>query len=176
MEKIQLIVPSEKHKSAAIAYREEHFDFGEDVINGSSLFDTIDSYEAWLLHIRRNSDAKTVATNWVVSSTFFGVRESDNKIVGMMDIRHHLNKLLRKYYGHIGYAVRPSERRKGYATQMLNLAINYCKTIGLQRIMLACYNENIPSIKTITKCGGVLEQEFPYLDGKPMSVFWIEWN
>jgi len=174
IETIKLLVPNKEHKAAAIAYRQEHFDFGEDIINGSALFDKINSYDEWLLYIKKISNKETVQPDWVVSSVFFGVRESDNKIIGIIDIRHYLNDLLSKYYGHIGYSVCPSERKNGYATQMLNLAINYCKNLGLKRIMLGCYSDNIASIKTITKCGGILEREFLYLDGKPMSVFWIE--
>jgi len=171
---IKLIVPTKEYEIAALAYRQEHFDCGEKIINGSALFDKIDSYDEWLLHITQISDKKTLPQDWVVSSTFFGIREDDNKIVGMIDIRHYLNDWLRKYYGHIGYAVRPSERQKGYATQMLNLGLHYCKTLNMRRVMLSCYSDNIASIKTITKCGGVFENEFPYLDGKPMSVFWIK--
>jgi predicted acetyltransferase len=171
---VKLVVPNKEHENAAIAYRQEHFDFGEDIINGSTLFDKIDSYEEWLSYIKKISNKETVQPDWVVSSVFFGIRESDNKIIGIIDIRHYLNDLLSKYYGRIGYSVRPSERQKGYATQILNLAIDYCKNLGLKRIMLGCYSDNIASIKTIIKCGGVLEREFLYLDGKPMSVFWVE--
>jgi predicted acetyltransferase len=174
IEIIKLVVPSKEHKNAAIAYRQEHFDFGEDIINGSALFDKIDSYEEWLLYIKKISNKETVQPDWVVSSVFFGIRESDNKIIGIIDIRHYLNDLLSKYYGHIGYSVRPSERQKGYATQILSLAIDYCKNLKLKRIMLGCYSDNIASIKTITKCKGILERDFLYLDGKPMSVFWVE--
>ena len=92
----------------------------------------------------------------------------------MIDIRHYLNDFLKEYGGHIGYAVRPSERRKGYATEMLKLAIEYCRSLGIDRVMLGCYKDNMPSIKTIEKNGGALEKEILYLDGKPMLVYWIE--
>lgn len=173
MEKIKLVFPNEKLKTEALAYRQEHFDCGEKIINGSSLFDKTESYDEWLSHVINNSRKETVQPDWVASSTFFGVRESDEKIVGMIDIRHYLNDFLREYGGHIGYAVRPSERRKGYATEMLALALRYCETLGLEKVMLGCYKDNLASVRTIEKCGGVLEKEILYLDGKPMLMYWI---
>jgi predicted acetyltransferase len=91
----------------------------------------------------------------------------------MIDIRHSLNEFLSKYGGHIGYGVRPSERNKGYATQMLRMALQYLKQIGLTKVMLACYQENVASRRTIEKCNGVLEREFLHSDGKTVQVFWI---
>ncbi|MDR2698909.1 MAG: GNAT family N-acetyltransferase [Candidatus Methanoplasma sp.] len=169
-----LVPPSEELEAAALDYRSEHFDAGETVINGSALFDRIESYGGWLEHVRRNADRKTVRPDWVPSSTFFGVRRRDGRIVGIIDIRHELNDCLRECHGHIGYAVRPSERRKGYATQMLKLALEHCRTLGLDEVMLGCYKDNDPSVRTIKKCGGIVKEEKPYLDGRPMLVFRIE--
>ena len=174
MSEIKLVSPSEELEHEALAYRQEHFDCGEAVINGSALFDKTESYTDWLIHVRTNSNEATVQPEWVVFSTFFAVRESDSRIVGMIDIRHYLNDFLKEYGGHVGYAVRPSERRKGYATEMLKLAIEYCRSLGIDRVMLGCYKDNLPSIKTIEKNGGALEKEILYLDGKPMLVYWIE--
>ena len=172
-ENIKLVFPGEEMKPEALLYRQEHFDACETVINGSALFDKTDSYDEWLNHIQRNSDGATVQPDWVVSSTFFGVRKSDDRIIGMIDIRHTLNDFLKAYGGHIGYAVRPSERRKGYATEMLWLALDYCRMLGIDKVMLGCYKDNAPSIRTIEKCGGVLEKEMMYTNGKPMLVYWI---
>lgn len=143
------------------------------LLHGGSLFDSIDSYEEWLDHLKANSRPETLRPGWVVSSTFFAVRGSDGKIVGMVDIRHELNDFLRNYGGHIGYGVRPSERNKGYATRILLLALDYCRGLGLDKVMLACDKENAASRKTILKCGGVLEHEFLHTDGKTVQVFWI---
>ncbi|MDF2479475.1 MAG: hypothetical protein K0S24_4958 [Sphingobacterium sp.] len=83
------------------------------------------------------------------------------------------NVFLTQYGGHIGYAVRPSERKKGYAIKMLTMALEYAKSLGLQKVMLGCYSNNVASIKTITKCGGVLTKSKPYADGTPMNVYWV---
>jgi predicted acetyltransferase len=174
MDKIKLVKPCKSLEAEALVYRQEHFDCGEMIINGSSLFDKIETYDEWLLHVSKYSDKETVQPDWVTGSVFFGVRESDNKIVGVIDIRHYLNDFLSEYGGHIGFAVRPSERKKGYATEMLRLALNYCKGLGLDKVMMVCYKDNLPSIRTIEKCGGILEKEIVYLDGKPALIYWIK--
>lgn len=92
----------------------------------------------------------------------------------MIPYRHNLDHyFLASYGGHIGYFVCPSERRKGYAVQMLSMTLEYAKSIHLSSVMLGCYSDNTASVKTILKCGGVLTETKPYTDGKPMNVYWI---
>ena len=114
-EEIRLVKPTLELKNEALEYRQEHFDFGEQVINGSELFDKIASYEEWLEKVIANASAETVDPNWVLTDTFFAVRGSDNKIVGIVDLRYEFNDFL-KDFGNCGYSVRPSERKKGYET------------------------------------------------------------
>ncbi|MCH5185941.1 MAG: GNAT family N-acetyltransferase, partial [Oscillospiraceae bacterium] len=118
---------------------------------------------------------KTVRSDWAVATTFFAVRKSDRKIIGMIDVRHELTvPFLKEYGGHIGYAVVPSERRKGYAVRMLKLALSYCDTLGIPSVRLGCYADNEASIRTIERCGGVCIEEKPYSDGKPMIIYRID--
>lgn len=174
MDKIKLVPPTPEMEAAAMEYKNEHTAYGEQELHGGALIDHM-PYTEWLQMVENNTREETVNPAWVVSSTFFGVRESDGRIVGMIDIRHSLgNELLREYGGHIGYGVRPTERCKGYATQMLNLSLQYAKdVIGIDKVMLACYKDNEPSRKTIINAGGELEREFVYTDGKTVQVFWI---
>lgn len=173
MENLTLISPTQAHKTAALEFKQEFFEAGEKVINGSALLDQMD-YEAWLENIRKNEDVNTVRVDWVTASTFFAVREHDQRIVGIVDLRHSLDQpFLTEYGGHIGYAVRPSERRKGYAVQILSLVLEAAQKIGLEAAMLGCYADNTGSIKTILKCGGALKEMKPYADGKPMHIYWI---
>ena len=90
-EEIRLVKPSLGLKDKALEYRQEHFDFGEQIINGSELFDKIASYEEWLKKVIANSSTETVDPNWVLTDTFFAVRMSDNKIVGIVDLRYQIN-------------------------------------------------------------------------------------
>ncbi|MFQ7234951.1 MAG: GNAT family N-acetyltransferase, partial [Enterococcus hulanensis] len=113
------------------------------------------------------------SSDWVVSTTLLAIRKKDQKIIGTIDIRHELNEFLLEFGGHIGFGVRPSERGKGYASEMLRLGLDYCKILGLEKVMVACYKENIASARTIRKNGGVLEREFSHDDGKEVQVYWI---
>lgn len=172
METLILKKPAADLELAALDYKREFFEAGELVIHGAAMLDSME-YGVWLKQTMENWEKATVHDNWVQASTFFAVRESDRRIIGMIDIRHELNDFLAAYGGHIGYSVRPSERRKGYAAQMLNMALEYAKDIGLVRVMLACNADNEASRRTILKCGGMLEREFVYTDGKTVQVYWI---
>lgn len=174
MSAIILELPTMQHEIAANQFKEEFFNNQEQIINGSALFDQME-FKQWLDFNKKNSSAATVSDIWVVATTFFAVRKSDNKIVGMIDIRHSLeNEFLAVYGGHIGYAIRPSERKKGYATQMLVMALEYAASINLSKVMLACYADNTASLKTITKCGGVFSESKKYMDGKSINIYWID--
>ena len=107
-----------------------------------------------------------------MTDTFFAIREEDNKIIGIIDLRHTLNEFL-KDFGNSGYSVRPSERKKGYATEMLRLLIKYAKEIGLTELHLSVERDNIPSIKTIVKNGGKLERSFEF-EGEVADIYLIE--
>jgi predicted acetyltransferase len=88
----------------------------------------------------------------------YWVKDSEsNRLIGAVNIRYYLTKLGYETWGHIGFGVRPSERRKGYAAQMLSAALDECRAMKMERVLLGCLDENIASAKTIEKCGGVLE-------------------
>ena len=91
------------------------------------------------------------------------VLDDNKKLIGMLSIRHDLPDELVEKYGHIGYGVRPSERRKGYATRILSYALKECKKLGLDKVILGCYKKNIGSAKTIIKNGGKLIREEDYI-------------
>lgn len=170
---IILELPAIEHEDRANQLKDEFIKNNERVINGSALLDQMD-YREWLKNTRRNNNPATVREDWVVATTYFAVRKCDNRIIGMIDVRHSLdNEFLQEFGGHIGYAVRPSERNKGYGTQMLKMALEYAKSLNITKIMLGCYKANIASIKTISKCGGILT-ESKFHDGKPVNVYWID--
>lgn len=173
---ILLVRPTKEHKEELIKYKEEFFSNGEIIIHACSRWDKMDNYEEWLKDLESHAKFETITDNWTVHTNFLGVRESDNKIVGMIDIRHKLtNEFLRNYAGHIGYAVRPTERKKGYATQMLNQALDFCKNeLKLDKVMISCAKENPGSRNTILKAGGILEKEYTAEDGENVQVYWIK--
>lgn len=168
--KIKLVRPTLEMKESVLDYRKEHFDNNERIIHGSELLDKTDSYEEWLTSVTNNTSADTVNPNWVVTDTFFAV-DASGKIVGIIDLRHTLNDFLMDF-GNCGYSVRPSERRKGYATEMLRQILGVAKDAGLQEVHLSVERENVASVKTITKNGGVYERSFEY-KGEEADVYRI---
>ena len=95
-------------------------------------------------------------------------------MLGAVDIRHYLNDYLLQYAGHIGDGIRPSERRKGYATEMIRLSLIECKKLGINNVLMVCDKSNVASRKTIIKNGGILENEFLDEDGEVQQRFWIK--
>lgn len=145
MYEIKLVKPTKEYEKQMIDYKEEHIKNGENVIHGCSKWDKMNDYDEWLNLLEEHTSYETIKDNWPVHTNYLGVRKSDNKVVGMIDIRHELtNDFLRNYAGHIGYGVRPTERRKGYVTQMLSQALEFCKNdLGLKKVIISCHKENI---------------------------------
>ena len=101
---------------------------------------------------------------------FAGIR-----IVGRASIRHALNPYLERFGGHIGYVVVPEYRRQGYATEMLKQSLEIARQrLGLTRVLVTCDEDNVGSIKTIEKNGGVLEGVVTGLDGEQKRRYWID--
>ena len=159
--KIKLIKPTKELEQQALEYRKEHFDFGELIINGSELFDKIEDYEEWLEKVTLNSNSDTVDDSWVLTDTYFAINTTDERIIGIIDLRYYLNDFL-KDLGNCGYSVRPSERNKGYATEMLRQICDIAKEHGLSELKLSVEKNNLPSVRTIQKNGGVYSYSFKF--------------
>ena len=163
MDALLLVRPTKDLESQAIEFKNKFFEYGENEINGSELWDKIDDYGEWLEKVIKNASKDTVNQNWVVTDTFFAVRQRDKKIIGIIDFRHELNDFL-KDFGHCGYSVLPSERKKGYATEMLRQVMEIARQMGLTEFQLSCKKNNTASIKTITKNNGIYSRSFQYND------------
>ena len=110
----------------------------------------------------------------VPDSVFFLLDIERNILLGAVNIRHCLNDYLLKYGGHIGDGIRPSERKKGYATELIRLSLDECKKLGIKKALIVCDKTNIASAKTIIKNGGILENEIVDNNGKILQRYWIE--
>ena len=88
------------------------------------------SYDEWL-----DFEGRFECLGWTPSATYLGIRISDSRLIGMIDLRHELSGFLLKYNGQIGYSVRPSERQKGYASQMLLLVLKKLKTLVIKKFL-----------------------------------------
>jgi len=115
-----------------------------------------------------------VPETFVPHSTFWLIN-SANKIMGVVNIRHQLTDKLLIEGGHIGYGIRPSERRKGYATQILKLALFEARKLGIARALVTCDKENIASAKTILNNGGKFDRENLH-EGIIKQRYWIDVN
>ena len=120
-----------------------------------------------------NLDFKVPTDGHVPTTTFFLLDVDRNRLLGAVNIRHYLNEELLKDGGHIGDGIRPSERRKGYATEMIRLALIECKKLGIDKVLMVCDKDNIASAKTIINNGGILENEIIDEDGKVEQRYWI---
>ena len=159
---MKMVFPNINYKDKAIDYINEFYAYGSE-INGSGSLDRLlreGTYEQWLQKIMNNIDIANITAPRVPALTYFYVREEDDRIIGMTNIRLALNDFLRTEGGHIGYSIRPTERRKHYATAMLNEALRVCKTIGIQNVVITCDKTNIGSSSVIKNCKGELEAEF----------------
>ena len=123
-----------------------------------------------------NLEQRTASEDRVPNSVFFLIDEERNRLLGAVSIRHYLNEAMLQTCGHIGDGIRPSERRKGYATEMLRLALIECKKPGIDRVLLICDKANIGSAKAIIRNGGVLENEIVNESGTAMQRYWIDLN
>ena len=124
-------------------------------------------------HYLKNLDVWDGIPSAVPTSTFFCLDLDRNIFVGAVSIRHCLNDSLLYTGGHIGDGVRPSERRRGYATAMIGLALEECRKLGIKRVLMTCEKDNIASAKSIMKNGGVLENEVVNEDGALEQRYWI---
>ena len=172
MEKIILVKPDLSYTDEIIKYKEESLK-ESPLINGSAGLDRFSSIEDWLEELNKRSCEDTVPKGLVPSSTYLGLREKDNYIVGMIDIRHYLNEYLTEAGGHIGYGVRKTERNKGYAKQMLKLALEKCKELKIKRVLITCDEDNIASEKVILSANAKLE-DIRNVDGENKKRFWID--
>ena len=172
MEKIILVKPDLSYADEIIKYKEESLK-ENPLINGSAGLNRFSSIEDWLQELKKRSSKDTVPKGLVPSSTYLGVREKDNYIVGMIDIRHYLNEYLTQVGGHIGYGVRKTERNKGYAKQMLKLALEKCKELKIKKVLITCDEDNIASEKVILSANAKLE-DIRNVDGENKKRFWID--
>lgn len=157
MSALILVPPTLAYADQVAAYRREFLDAG-DSMDGCGPLRRWEDPKDWLADVERFARKETVPDGWVQATQFLCLRKADNRLVGMIQIRHEFNDYLRSYAGHIGYSIRPSERRKGYATEMLRLCLPHCKPIGLERVLISCDDSNEASRRTILANGGVYER------------------
>ena len=159
MEKLYYEIPSIERIDEAIEYIKEFYQYNSEINGTGGLDRYLDNYKGWLEKLEKYY--KMIPNEErVPARTYFLVRENDNKIVGMINIRLTLNENLKKFGGHIGYSIRPTERRKGYNKINLYLGLLCCQEYGIKEVLLDCDKENPGSARTIKALGGRLLNEY----------------
>ena len=171
-DELELIFPTKEYKKEVEEYLQEFLDNGENEIAGDGGLDRIRDFDKWLEKIQNDLSVDTVDKDRIPATLYLTIRKFDKKIVGNLQIRHFLNEKLFNYGGHIGDSVRPSERRKGYATEQIRLALEKCKELGIDNVLMDCDKTNIGSAKSIQNNGGVLENEI-YVENVLVQRYWI---
>lgn len=181
MERFYLEIPSLKRKEAALEYIAEFYEYDSQIHGTGSLDRELKkgkTYEEWLdNNLKMHEKGYSYSKGLVPSFTFFLVRKSDDRVVGMMDLRLELNDYLRNVGGHIGYSIRPTERRKGYNKINLYLCLIEAKKNRLDKVLVSCANYNMGSKKTILSLGGKFEKNtIDISDNETMELYWIDVN
>lgn len=166
--KLKLVRAAEEYRPQITEMLEEWFASGEKIVPYA--IRRLDYHD--FADYCRNLDITDTNSGLVPDSTYFCLDEERNRMVGAVNIRHYLNDALLRNGGHIGDGVRPSERRKGIATEMIGLALQKCRELGIRKVLMVCDKENIGSAKSIIRNGGILENEI-LEDGVIEQRYWI---
>ena len=181
MEKFYLELPSIEREKDAIEYIEEFYKYDSQIHGTGSLDRELKkgkTYEEWLSNnIKLHDENYALEKGLVPAYTYFLIREDDNKLIGMIDLRLGLNDYLRNFGGHIGYSIRPTERKKGYNKINLYLVLQEARRYNLDKVLITCADSNDGSRKTILSLGGKFEKiNFNELDNETMELYWIDVN
>lgn len=173
MERFYFEVPGPERKEDAAAYVREFYAYGSDINGTGGLHRYLDDYEGWLEKLEKDR-VREPDEEKVPARTYFLIRESDRRIVGMINVRLALNGKLRRFGGHIGYSIRPTERGKGYNRINLYLGLKVCARYGIETAFLDADLDNPASWRTMEALGG--ERIRTYYDGEFAHCMMVDYR
>lgn len=158
---MKLVFPNKDYEAKAKEFIAEFYEYGSEIAGSGSLDRYLKeaTYDEWLTKVFSHIDIANIPADKIPGLTYFFVREEDDRIIGMINIRLALNDFLRNEAGHIGYCIRPTERRKGYGTELLRAGIAVCRRMDIKEVIVSCDKVNLGSAGVIRNCAGVLEAE-----------------
>ena len=167
---LKLVRPTCEYAEQVMRYREAML-ANHDRFDGCAGLEEVHSFSEWM-DFETRLKAK-YGEDYVPSQVFLAVRTADETLVGILDYRQSpLSPFLLQYGGNVGYSVLPSERRKGYAKEMLRQNLQNCLALGIHKVLITCKVNNIASEKTILAAGGIFEKEVE-ANGHIMKRYWI---
>ncbi len=169
----KLVKPTLSMEKEYVDYITEWEATEEKIVPNAAKRDSMSFKE--LINKWKEYESESIYEKGLVPSSIYFLMDEYKIIYGAIDIRHELNDYLLRYGGHIGYGIRPSQRRKGYASQMLTLALPIVKELGISKALITCDKNNTGSAKTIMNNGGILENEV--INGNEVTQrYWIEFK
>jgi predicted acetyltransferase len=156
-----MVPPAHEHRDSFLEMVAEFHTLGEDWPHGTYGANrrALDDFDGYIREVEDHARGLSLLEGWVPCSTFWLLVEQ--RVVGTLSLRHRLNDSLEHEGGHIGYCIRPPDRRKGYITHFLTMPLDKARDLGLSRVLITCDTTNFASAAVIRKCGGVLEDERP---------------
>lgn len=176
MNEIKLVLPTKRYKEQIEKYWQTMLKENSGTNKHGSLETNYqEDFETWLKKCNDSREGKNLPNGRVPSTQYICIRKPDNKVVGMLSIRHLLNEFLLNYVGHIGYSVAVDERNKGYGKRMLALGLKKCKKLGIDKVLVTCKDTNVASKKCILSNGGKYEDTRILENGNiKLERYWIE--
>lgn len=178
---IKLLLPTVEYGREIWKFRKEIIRARDkDAFAGCGNLGVCSDINGWIKYVNNCLSEETCMDNVVPCHTMIAIRESDNKLVGVIQIRHHINHpILKSWGGHIGYTVRPNMRGNGYGSEMLRLSIEKIKELNkhgvtnLDKILVTCDSNNKSSEHVIENNKGLYEKTIE-VDGKQVKRYWID--
>jgi predicted acetyltransferase len=161
-ERLELVAPATRWEAAYLAFLDDFAAAGEQRIPAASATPLARSdFAAFVQRLQEDERGVGLNPGIVLSSAYWLLRHDVDgaTVLGVSHLRHALTPALEDVGGHIGYSIRPSERRRGYGTRILALTLPQARALGLERVLITCDTDNIGSARVIEKNGGVLASE-----------------
>jgi len=152
---MELVAPSEKYQQSYNSYIEE---LGGEQRYPFTMGLEHQDFEHLLTQLKDFSLGNNLPNGVVQNSTFWLVEQSE--LIGVTNVRHHLNRRIEHCGGHIGLGIRPSFRGKGLGNLLMQLSIMQLVDLDVNPIHIHCYKSNTASAKAIQNNGGIINSEF----------------
>lgn len=179
MDRLRLVYPGREHEQQVWDYLREFREANSEIYGVGGLTRYEGDYEGWLAHLVAQHYTSAAESDRVSAETFLLMKSTTTagdheRLVGMVDIRLELTNQLLMRGGHIGYSIRPSERRKGYNKVNLLFALYVCRQYGIEVALLTCREDNIGSEKTMRALGGKLLHTGPHRFGDGPDDYYLQ--